>query len=247
MIARSRSSPAFRGIAARSCLTRSAPTRAIAMRSCLTCIAVRIIEECRAEGALAWWNGEDGRWKDGANPDSTLTMDHTDHTNLLRRGIDGSGGVWADLGAGSGAFTLALAELLGPDGAIDAIDRDARALRVNAESMRARFPHVRVRYQVADFTQPLAVPLLDGIVMANSLHFQSDQEAVVRQLRGYLRPGGRLLIVEYNVEHANFAVPHPVSYSRLERLAQDAGFEQTALLARRPSRFLNEIYSAVSR
>lgn len=39
-------------------------------------------------------------------------MDHTDHTNLLRGGIDGSSGTWADLGAGAGAFTLALAELL---------------------------------------------------------------------------------------------------------------------------------------
>ncbi len=174
-------------------------------------------------------------------------MDHTDHTNLLRDGIDGPGGVWADLGAGAGAFTLALAELLGPDGEIEAVDRDARALRENARAMGARFPEVQVRYQVADFTRPLAMPLLDGIVMANSLHFQTDQEAVVQLLRGYLRTGGRLLIVEYNIERGNFAVPHPVPYSRWERLARDAGFERTELLATRPSRFLREIYSAVSR
>ena len=173
-------------------------------------------------------------------------MDHTDHTNLLRGGIDRSGGVWADLGAGTGAFTLALAELIGPGGEIHAIDRDAGALRENAREMRDRFPEVRVEYQVADFTLPLALPLLDGIVMANSLHFQSDQEAVVRSLRRHLRPGGRVIIVEYNIEHGNFAVPHPVPYSRWEKLARDAGFEHTELLATRPSRFLREIYSAVS-
>ena len=173
-------------------------------------------------------------------------MDHTDHTNLLRRGINGSGGVWADLGAGGGAFTLALAELLGRNGEIHAVDRDASALRVNARSMRSRFPLTRITYQTADFRLPLALPLLDGIVMANALHFQPDQEAVLRSLREYLRPGGRLLIVEYNIEHGNFAVPHPVPYPRWERLARGAGFEHTELLARRPSRFLREIYSAVS-
>ena len=41
-------------------------------------------------------------------------MDHSDHVNLLRNGVL-PGGVWADLGAGSGAFTLALAELAGPE------------------------------------------------------------------------------------------------------------------------------------
>ncbi len=52
-------------------------------------------------------------------------MDHTDHTNLLRDGIATPGGVWADFGAGAGAFTLALADLLGPGAEIVAIDRDA--------------------------------------------------------------------------------------------------------------------------
>jgi ubiquinone/menaquinone biosynthesis C-methylase UbiE len=173
-------------------------------------------------------------------------MDHTDHINLLRSGIEGSGGVWADLGAGAGAFTLALAELIGPGGEIHAVDRNASALHANGRAMRAKFPQTRVQYQAADFTLPLVLPLLDGIVMANALHFQRGQDAVVRSLRGYLRPGGRLLIVEYNIESANFAVPHPVPYPRWERLAGEAGFEHTELLARRPSRFLREIYSAAS-
>jgi len=40
-------------------------------------------------------------------------MKHTEHVNLLRRGIPAPGGVWADFGSGTGAFTLALAELTG--------------------------------------------------------------------------------------------------------------------------------------
>jgi ubiquinone/menaquinone biosynthesis C-methylase UbiE len=173
-------------------------------------------------------------------------VDHADHTELLRGGIDVAGGVWADLGAGSGAFTLALADLLGPGAEIHAIDCNRDPLRANAEAMRARFPQTRVEYQVADFTSALDLPVLDGIVMANSLHFQTDQPAVVRHVRGLLKPAGRIVIVEYNIERGNSAVPYPVPYSRWETLAADAGFAHTALLARRPSRFLREIYSAVS-
>ncbi|MDZ7729078.1 MAG: hypothetical protein U5Q44_13250 [Dehalococcoidia bacterium] len=82
--------------------------------------------------------------------------------------------------------------------------------------------------------------------MANALHFERDQAAAVRHVRGYLRRGGRLLLVEYNIERGNRAVPHPVPYGAWERLAAGAGFEHTELLARRPSRTFGEIYSAVS-
>ena len=51
-------------------------------------------------------------------------MEHSDHVNLLRRGIPQTGGVWADFGSGTGAFTLALAELIQPIGMIISIDRD---------------------------------------------------------------------------------------------------------------------------
>ena len=173
-------------------------------------------------------------------------MDHTDHTNLLRNGIAASGGAWADFGAGAGAFTLALAELIGPAGEIHCIDRDAHALQDNKRAMRANFPETSVQYRVADFTLPLTLPSLHGIVMANALHFEQEQVDVVQLLRSYLRPAGRLIIVEYNVERGNFAVPYAVPYRRWERLAREAGFAHTELLARRPSRFLREIYSAAS-
>jgi ubiquinone/menaquinone biosynthesis C-methylase UbiE len=173
-------------------------------------------------------------------------MDHADHVNLLRKGIESPGGVWADLGAGTGAFTLALADLLGAGAEIYAIDRDSTALQTNGRAMRSMFPATGVHYRTADFTRSLDLPLLDGVVMANSLHFQRRQEAVVERVRGYLRASGRLLVVEYNISRGNFAVPHPVPFSKWQDLARHAGFGQTELLATRPSRFLKEIYSAAS-
>ncbi len=52
-------------------------------------------------------------------------MIHEDHVNLLRKGILEPGGVWADLGSGAGAFTLALADLIGSTGEIYSVDKDA--------------------------------------------------------------------------------------------------------------------------
>ena len=59
------------------------------------------------------------RQKAIANP-----MNHNDHVNLLRKGIPEKGGLWADLGSGTGAFTLALADLIGSTGHIYSIDKD---------------------------------------------------------------------------------------------------------------------------
>jgi SAM-dependent methyltransferase len=175
-------------------------------------------------------------------------VDHHDHVGLLRAAVE-PGGTWADIGAGEGAFTLALADLLRPGGRIVAVDRDARALRANEASVRARFPEVEFATLTADLTGPLALPVLDGLVAANSLHYvaRDRQIEVVRALAGHLRPGGRFVVVEYDADRGNPWVPHPFSYPSWERLAESAGLIDTLRLGRVPSRFLDAIYSAQSR
>jgi len=153
---------------------------------------------------------------------------------------------WADFGAGGGAFTLALAELLNGSGTIYAVDRDGNALRQQAEPMRARYPAITAHYWTADFTQPLVLPPLDGVVMANALHFVTDQAAMVRQIKRYLRDSGRLALVEYNTDRGNHWVPYPLAYPTWAALATRCGFAHTRQISTRPSRFLGEIYAAVS-
>jgi SAM-dependent methyltransferase len=173
-------------------------------------------------------------------------MDHHDHVALIREGIVGGGTVWADFGSGDGAFTLALADLLGPAGRITSVDRDRHALERQAQAMRRRFPDTPVEYRQADFADALGLPPLDGIVMANALHFTRDKVPVLRTVLAALRPGGRLVLVEYNTDHGNHWVPYPLSFTTWQALAQEAGFVATRLLATRPSRFLGQIYAAVS-
>jgi ubiquinone/menaquinone biosynthesis C-methylase UbiE len=173
-------------------------------------------------------------------------VDHADHVDLLRSGVPASGGVWADLGAGNGAFTLALAQLISPGSVIYAIDQKQRPLHQLKQAASARFPTVTLHTRLADFSQPLDLPLLDGLVMANSLHFVPHKLPLLTRLRQYLRPGGRFLLVEYNTDRGNPWVPHPLSYRTWTALAAEAGFQSTQQLMAKPSRFLREIYSAIS-
>jgi SAM-dependent methyltransferase len=173
-------------------------------------------------------------------------MNHADHVGLIRGGVMGAGLAWADLGSGEGAFTLALADLLGPGGAIHSVDRDGGALEIQLERLAERFPGVAVTPIVADFTRAIDLPPLDGIVMANSLHFVRDKGPVLELVRGYLRPGGRFVLVEYAADRGNQWVPYPLSFATWSVVAGAAGFRQTRLLASVPSRFLESIYSAVS-
>lgn len=175
-------------------------------------------------------------------------MDHTDHVTLLRGGVLAPGGVWADLGSGTGAFTLALADLLGPTGVIYSVDRDSSALAAQERALRARFPATTVHFITVDFTRPLPLPLppLDGAIMANSLHFQRAKEPIVQLVRSYLKLGGRFILVEYDTDNGNHWVPFPLSYETWRRLASSCDMVDTRLLATVPSRFLGRIYSALS-
>lgn len=173
-------------------------------------------------------------------------MNHNDHVFLLRKGISEQGGTWADLGSGGGAFTLALADLIGSQGHIYSVDKDRGRLNEQQRAMQASFPSVKVEYIVADFTQKLELPALDGIVMANSLHYVRHKEPMLQLLKSYLKLGGRLLLVEYDTDRGNMWVPYPFSYPTWEKIARQNGFVETRLLASVPSRYFGGMYSAMS-
>jgi SAM-dependent methyltransferase len=131
-------------------------------------------------------------------------MDHRDHVRLLRGTVAGRHGTWADIGAGEGAFTFALAELLDHGSAIVAVDRDRSTLEHTVADVQRAFSAIEVRALAADFREPLPLPRLDGLVMANALHFveRSRQANVVRALARHLRPAAPFVLVEYDATRA---------------------------------------------
>ena len=142
--------------------------------------------------------------------------------------------IWADLGCGTGTFTRALAECLAAGSTIHAMDRDASALR----RIPSAHKHVRVKTHRGDFmSQPWPFSNLDGILMANSLHYIEDQSAFIRSCEAPMTPSGRFLIVEYDTNAANAWVPYPIDRARLTALFSAAGYSSIEVLHSRPSVF----------
>jgi ubiquinone/menaquinone biosynthesis C-methylase UbiE len=174
-------------------------------------------------------------------------MNHEDHVHLIESGIErNSGGRWADFGAGNGAFTLALRDVAGPDVELIAVDREQGSLRSLRSAMERRFPGTRLQLLTADFRQDVPLPPLDGILAANAVHYVADQVALLQHWRSYLKPDGRLVIVEYDTDHGNRWVPSPLSFAAFQRLVPATGFADPTLLGVRPSRFLGRIYAAMT-
>ncbi|HTM26617.1 MAG TPA: class I SAM-dependent methyltransferase [Vicinamibacterales bacterium] len=141
---------------------------------------------------------------------------------------------WADLGCGTGTFTLALADLLCPGSAIHAMDRDRSALR----KMPSARNGVIISTHRGDFTRrtwPFAN--LDGILMANSLHYIQNQPAFIRDCEPRMTTPRRFLIVEYDTDEPTRWVPYPVSRARLTSLFAAAGYSSIRMLRSRPSVF----------
>src|SRR6186713_2176851 len=79
--------------------------------------------------------------------------------------------VWADLGAGAGLFTQALARYLQPGSTIMAVDKNMGNLRKIKQTGQ-----VIIQTKTADFTSPEFNPRgLSGILMANALHYVKEQ------------------------------------------------------------------------
>jgi trans-aconitate methyltransferase len=140
---------------------------------------------------------------------------------------------WADLGCGTGTFTIALADLLAPGSAIHAMDCDAAVLRKIPSAHKS----VSITTHHGDFLNqqmwPFADP--DGILMANSLHYVEDQATFIRACEPRMISPRYFLIVEYDTDAASRWVPYPVPQTRLTPLFNGAGYGSIRILRTRPS------------
>ena len=140
---------------------------------------------------------------------------------------------WADLGCGSGLFTLTLAGLLQPGSTVYAVDRHPTI----AQQITAN--QISIQPQKNDFVKKdLGLRDLDGVLMANSFHYVKDKPALLKTLQPLLRPTHFFLIVEYDrTQPVPVWVPHPLGFEALESLFHAAGYQSITRLGQMPSAF----------
>ncbi len=168
-----------------------------------------------------------------------MTIDQA--ANLIHKGIAPSSFLWADLGAGTGIFTLALKEIL-PEARILSLDKNPHAL------YNLQRAHPWLEIIEGDFTQALDLPPLDGILMANALHYVSDPEVILPSILSFLKPGGCFILIEYDTDRpVKTWVPFPISYQRFVGLAVECKLEEPRLIGTRPSLYgRGKIYAALA-
>lgn len=152
--------------------------------------------------------------------------------NPVLRGLTGRVH-WADLGCGAGVFTLALANFLPSGSTIDAIDLNPGIVKQTTNN------NINILPRAADFTQPdLKLGKLDGILMANALHYVKNQPALLQRLRAALKPRGIFLLVEYDTDiPVPRWVPYPLSFTTATHLFAPPHWQALQKANERPSAF----------
>jgi len=161
-------------------------------------------------------------------------MTATEAIALIKPGINAATPQsWADLGCGSGTFTIALNSILPAGSYLAAVDKQQQTLPV--DFIRANFE-----------TDDLPLKDLDGIVMANSLHYIRDKQELIKKLETYFSGSPTFLIVEYDTSRSNTWVPYPIPFNNLKTMFNDLGYHNINKLAEHRSIYNSaKIYAAL--
>lgn len=146
---------------------------------------------------------------------------------------------WADLGCGSGVFTAALANILPSGSTILAVDKQVQNLAPVLDNK------VTIQPIQADFEDQLPVLYpVDGIMMANALHYVEDKRTFVQNLENYFKQDKKMIIAEYDTNLPNSWVPFPVNFEKLTKLFHTLGYPVVKKVNSRASVYGGTMYLA---
>lgn len=169
-------------------------------------------------------------------------MELKDAIDFIQNAVIPKRGHWADIGAGAGIYTLALDQILEEGSSIFAADKNPHML------YRLQLERCDLRIEEVDFTRDFSLPLMDGILMANALHYAPEPQEAFERVVTCLKPGGRLLMIEYETEQALTPwIPYPLPFRKYREVAIAAGLEEPVEVGQIPSNYgHNHIYLATA-
>jgi ubiquinone/menaquinone biosynthesis C-methylase UbiE len=151
----------------------------------------------------------------------------------------------ADIGAGSGYFTIPVARAVGPTGVVWALDAAQEMLDYLDFRVRAqKIENIRLRKVMRDDAQ-LEPASLDTILMIDTIHYVKDRVGYARKLRQGLAPGGRLVIIDYFPKPMSERPWGPVPEQQIPRQQMDADMAAAGFKVERAYDFLPEQYFVI--
>lgn len=149
------------------------------------------------------------------------------------------GMIVADVGAGTGYFEARLSRAVGAAGKVLALDIDPELVA----GMRRRFADAGLANVEARLVQPadpgLAPASVDRVLVVDTWHHLGDRPAYARRLRQALRPGGRLVIVDYPRDAPEGPPPAMrVDASEVVRELTGAGFSARVVAESLPRQYV---------
>jgi arsenite methyltransferase len=130
----------------------------------------------------------------------------------------------ADLGSGGGYFTFRLSQAVGPTGKVYAVDVDKDLLEDLAERAK-KDGYGNVEKTLAKYDDPSLPESVDLIFTSNVYHHIDARAKYFADAAKYLRPGGRIAIVDFNGKHwsATF-IGHTTPVEVIKKEMDEAGF-----------------------
>lgn len=135
----------------------------------------------------------------------------------------------ADIGAGSGYMTVRLAARVGPEGRVYANDIQPAML----ELLRRRLQRERISNVtpvLGEIDDPkLPASTIDLAILVDVYHEFSQPQSMLRRIRDALKPGGRLVLLEYRKEDPTIPIryEHKMSVTEARIEVEAEGFKLT--------------------
>lgn len=133
----------------------------------------------------------------------------------------------ADLGSGGGYFTFWLADAVGADGRIYAVDVD-EALLDDLTKRAGRKGHANFTPVVAELDDPALPAPVDLIFVSNTYHHLENRVDYFDRAAKYLRPGGRVAVVEHSGDGWLANCGHSTEAEKIRSEMEAAGYTRVA-------------------